>query len=401
MNKLFNRLIYISTVFLMLLPLVSCGGGGGGGAGTGTLVLGLTDAPAPEYSNVFVTIKEVRVKHEEKTGWDVLGPPDLVLPQTFDLLELRDGVIADLGLAELEAGHYNQMRLILEEKETGDHPYANYLTIKGDENNPIPLRVLPSELKNGIKIVGGFTIDAGGATEVTLDFDAQKSVVRPNGINDWHLQPTIKVLDTVSNSVFGTVVPVGAYVSAQIVDSNGDFVGPIYDSNGDPIEPIVAVNGTLSKENGDYTRYVPPNTYNIVAFKEGYVPECQVVVAEPGYLDWPADDFFLAAADPKGTLTGSVEGLTTATSALFSIRTENADCGGMIEVISFPVFEGTTSNLITLPAETTYQIVVSATGEETKVIDNVVIEEDPSAPASPIPTEIIVDFAPEPPPSTP
>ena len=96
------------------------------------------------------------------------------------------------------------------------------------------------------------------------------------------------------------------------------------------------------------------------------MPECQVVVAEPGYLDWPADDFALTAADPKGTLTGSVEGLTTAGSALFSIRTENTDCGGMIEVASFPVFEGTTSDSITLPAGT-YTVVVSAEGETTQV----------------------------------
>jgi hypothetical protein len=401
MNKIFNRLIYVCVVFLMLIPLVSCSGGGssgttggttgtlsaggssgttggttgtlsaGGSSGTtggttGTLVLGLTDAPAPEYKNVFVTIKEVRVKHEEKTDWDILTYPDLDLPQTFDLLELRDGVIADLGLAELEAGHYNQMRLILDTIPTGTHPHANYLYIQGDEV-PIPLRVLPSELKNGIKIVGGFTIVASGATEVTLDFDAQKSVVRSNGKKDWHLKPTIKVLETLNNLVFGTVDPAGAYVSGQIFDFNGDFVAPIYDSNGDPIESIMVVNGTFSDDNGDYIIYLPPNTYNIVAFMESYVPECQVVVAEPGYFDWPADDFTLAAADPTGTLTGTVEGLTTAESALFSIRQENTDCGGMIEVTSFPVLEWTTSALITLPAETTYQVVVSAQGEETYV----------------------------------
>jgi hypothetical protein len=108
MNKLLNLVSYILTLMLTI-PLISCSSGGGGG--TGTLGIGLTDTPG-DYDHVFVTIKEVQVKkglNNGESGW-LTG---FEVNETFDLLELQNGAIADLGLTELEAGKYNQLRLIL------------------------------------------------------------------------------------------------------------------------------------------------------------------------------------------------------------------------------------------------------------------------------------------------
>ena len=123
MNKLFNRLIYVCAVLLMLIPLVSCSGGGGGASGaaggtTGTLSIGLTDAPG-DYQNVWVTIKEILVHQaagevgDEDAGW--ISVLSFSTGEVIDLTTLEDGQIMDLGVAELEAGQYNQMRLILAE----------------------------------------------------------------------------------------------------------------------------------------------------------------------------------------------------------------------------------------------------------------------------------------------
>src|SRR5210317_2093341 len=107
MIKLFSRSVYICTIFLMLMALVSCGGSGsdpvgsndGGGSGTpvgstGTFSLSLTDAPASyDYEHVFVTIVEVQVKQRldnEKSGWITVSTPE----ETFDLLALQNGTLA-------------------------------------------------------------------------------------------------------------------------------------------------------------------------------------------------------------------------------------------------------------------------------------------------------------------
>jgi len=393
MNNKLNRLVYVCAVFLMLIPLVSCSGGGAdavgsnGGSGpvgtTGTLNLSLTDAPG-DYLNVYVTIKEVEVK-PEIGEWVTLT--DLNLPQTFDLLSLQNGVIAPLGdgAVALEAGHYNQMRLILTEDKPESHPYANYLIIEGD-SEPTELRVLPSELKNGIKIVQGFDIEVAGSTELILDFNADKSVVQANGKKGWHLKPTVKVLETVTYSVSGVVedeasAPLnGASVRAQIYDSEA----------GDPKDEIAVVSGTETDSvdvegdgtivDGYYFMYLPitQDSFNIVATEEGFLPECQVFNAEinpdgtkvvKAYKDF---DFTLTPADATGTFIGSLTGLVeSADSAHFSIRQADAACG-MIEVASASVVKTVAPAEteyfvpITLPVGT-YQVVVSGDGEVTQV----------------------------------
>jgi hypothetical protein len=401
MNKFLNMIKCLLAVFLMLVPLVSCSGGGGGsgtvesggGGGTvgttGTLNLSLTDAPG-DYLNVYVTIAEVKVNHEID-GW--MSLTDLNLPQTFDLLSLQNGVIAPLGdgAVALEAGHYNQMRLILTEDKPEYHPYANYLIIEGEEGEDpveVELRVLPSELKNGIKIVQGFDIEVAGSTELILDFNADKSVVQANGKKGWHLKPTVKVLETVTYSVSGVVedeasVPVnGASVRAQIYDSEA----------GDPKDEIAVVSGTETDSvdvegdgtivDGYYFMYLPitQDSFNIVATEEGFLPECQVFNAEinpdgtkvvKAYKDF---DFTLTPADATGMFTGSLTGLVeSADSAHFSIRQAHTACG-MIEVASasiaktedLPVYPDDYFLPITLPVGT-YQVVVSGDGEVTQV----------------------------------
>ena len=391
MNNLFNRLFYVCAVFLMLMPLISCGGGGGGGAGTGTLSLGLTDATTDQYQAIYVTIDEVQVKKqgegEEESGWLTVFDQS----QTFNLLELVNGIIADLGIAELEAGQYGQMRLILGKQaddslnildKTHDHP--NYLIKNDTENTIVPLKV-PSGFKTGIKIVKGFTIEVDGFTELILDFDALKSVVQAGNSGQWLLKPTIKVIETARYAVVsGTVTEESVTVTEEATEEEAAEENPVWLGDAmvsaqiytpppdpldgwDPKDEVTVAGATVSDILGDYFMYLPPNTYNIVATKADYVPQCQVVAATE-YSDYTANNFILAGADTTGTFSASVSGLDTAEDfALFSIRLAHGDCG-VIEVASFSVAEGATSDPITLPAGTSYTVVVSAVGETTQVI---------------------------------
>ena len=371
MFKLFKKLVYACVIFLMVMPLVSCGGSGSdtGGGTTGTLVLGLTDDPG-DYLHVYVTIKEVQVnqaaeEEEDDSGWLTVLTPE----ETFDLLVLQNGVIANLGLAELEAGQYNQMRLILDEEKPAAHPYANYLVIEGEEGeDPVEVELkVPSGFKTGIKIVHGFTIAASGATELILDFDANKSIVQAGKSGKWLLKPTIKVLNTINFSAIRGIVEDeeenllgGALVSAQI------YTPPPEPLDGwDPKDEVKNIGGTSSDETGAYTLHLEPNTYNVVATMAGYTPQCQVVAATD-YLDYTAD-FTLPTAN-TGTFTGTVVGDVPAE---FSIRQAN-DCGSgdemIIEVAWVSVSTDSTSEEIILP-EGIYEVVVSPEGESSYKIE--------------------------------
>lgn len=395
MSKLFNRLFCVLAVFLMVLPLVSCGGGGSSGTAgtTGTLGIGLTDAPG-DYLNVFVTIDEIQVKQgldDGESGWLTVLTPG----QTFDLLVLQNGVIADLGLAELEAGQYNQMRLILGElPETSDHPFANYLIIEG-ESEPVELKV-PSGYQTGIKIVQGFNIEVAGSTELILDFNAEKSVVQAGKSGNWLLKPTIKVLETVTYSVSGVVntvvetVPVpinGATVSAQVYDSGTGDISVAGGTTTDFIDP----------DEGAYKMYLPisQDMFNIVATMDGYSPECLVLDAtSSGIMAYEGYNFTLTET-AMGSFIASVSGLATAEdSASISIRQEIGSCG-MVEVGSTSVIntmlgdELTYSLPVALPVGT-YQVVVTA-GELSQEINGVEIVEDPAEPPA-VPTVLDVVF---------
>ena len=370
MSDKINRLLYILAVFLMVLPIVSCGSGGSETAATGTtgtLGLSLTDATSDQYQAIYVTINEIQVKQgtdEEEAGWMTILTPG----KTFDLLTLVNGVRTDLGLAELEAGQYGQMRLILgelpEAPETNllgnSHPYANYLIDSADQE--IELKV-PSGYQTGIKIVHGFTIIANGATELILDFDALKSVVQAGKSGKWLLKPTIKVLETVDNSVGGIATtdgvdldPVeGALVSAQIDDATA-----LDSKNAVSIE-----SATISDIEGTYFMYLVPDTYNIVATKDGYLPGCVQVQAE--FFEPYIADFSLTPVVGSGKISGLVSGLATAEdSVLLSIR-QSVDCGTgtevMIEVGSLNVANDTAFS-IALPPDS-YQIVVSTETADT------------------------------------
>ncbi len=195
------------TASLLALVVAGCGGGGGGGdpapvaAATGTLGVSLTDAPACGFDKVYVTVVKVRVHQSSSASDTDAGWTDITLnpARKIDLLSLTNGALNSLGETPLAAGHYTQLRLVLDPNTAVG--LANSVVPTGGVETAL---VTPSAVQSGIKLVNQFDVASGQRVDLLLDFDACKSVVtRGNGA--YALKPVIKVIPFVLNGINGFV----------------------------------------------------------------------------------------------------------------------------------------------------------------------------------------------------
>lgn len=373
-----TRLPNIFWTFLAVLTflLVGCGGGGGGGEGTGTLSLSMADATLPGFQAIYVTVDEVQVSGGG--GWTTVANPD----KTVNLLELINGVRSELGIAELPAGHYTQMRLLLgSQPDNGlnllsqPHPYANYFI---DDADQVVELVVPSGMQTGLKIVNGFDINRNETTELILDFNAQKSVVQAGSSGLWHIKPTVKVLNTQTWAVVtgtvetGSAPLAGVLVSAQIYNPQAQ----------DRKDEVTADAATLTDENGAFALFLEPGSYNLVASRietaQAFGPGCEAV--EAGSDSTLIRDFTLASTDQVGQVAGDVTIVNGSNDqyATLSFR-QGIDCANatgpqVIEVAGINVAD-TAHYSVNLPAGS-YDAVGWTAGKATAVAEGVVVEDE-------------------------
>lgn len=147
----------------------------------------LTDAPA-NYQEVNVDVQGVRVFYtpvsndttstDSSDGKWVDLPVD---PTQVNLLDLTNGVDTLLSSAELDPGRYSEMRLILGSDNT--------VMVDSMTHN---LKV-PSGQQSGYKIkFDSVVLEDGQTIDVTVDFDASRSVHEAGKSGKYILRPVLK-----------------------------------------------------------------------------------------------------------------------------------------------------------------------------------------------------------------
>lgn len=165
--------------------------GGGTGNSLGTLQVLMKDSPFSDAEAVLVTFTEVSA-HHTGAAWQRLPFADAAEARTCDLKRLED-VTDLLGVGQLEAGHYTQLRLEVsrtriywDNKSTGDACASTIISPLGTFSEA----TVPS---GTIHLNRQFTIEPGATTTITLDFDGDKSL-KQTGNGKYMMQPVIAIM---------------------------------------------------------------------------------------------------------------------------------------------------------------------------------------------------------------
>lgn len=143
----------------------------------GVLTISITDSYA-DISSLIVNISEIAIHKDSE--WILIDSID----HSVDILQYNSGNVFELFSDHLESGHYNQIRLMIEQSE---------ITYK-DETYPV---TIPSSWQTGLKLVNAFDISEGVETSLVLDFDVSRAVhiTGPPGNLNFVMRPTIRVIE--------------------------------------------------------------------------------------------------------------------------------------------------------------------------------------------------------------
>ena len=170
---------------------------------TGRIIMKITDAPFPIdlIDEASVTVTKVEIRDREKTN----EKPFITVfegSREFNLLDLRNGVTADLLDLEIPVGNYNLIRIYVENAGISVKDFDSY-TVKVPSGSQTGIKVF---IQPALKVAGGLT------AEVLLDFNVDKSFVlqgnmtTPAGITGFNFKPVIRAVNNTTAGVVDGVV---------------------------------------------------------------------------------------------------------------------------------------------------------------------------------------------------
>ena len=190
--------------------------------GKGRLEIYLTDSSekykandSENYLAVYITISKIQVHLAGEDGEDE-GEWIWVVDEesNYELIEeLTDNSIL-LSEVELTPGKYTQIRLFItkanvwveiasegsEENIESDSDEEKDIIVESSEFYEEYNLEIPSNLQTGLKLIHPFEIIENGETKLTIDFDAEKSIVKI-GNGSYKLKPVIKIITVSTGEV--------------------------------------------------------------------------------------------------------------------------------------------------------------------------------------------------------
>jgi hypothetical protein len=283
--------LFISLSLVILMA--SCSSNGNSSA-PGTLGVSLTDKPTSVFSAVNVTVTKVRVHQSANASENDPGWTDIAVDpaRKINLLNLANGVLEDLGQTSLAAGHYTQLRLVLQ-MNTDTTPPANSVVLSGTSDE-ISL-ITPSAVQSGIKLIHEFDVAAGQRIDLVIDFDAWKSIVEL-GNGGYLLRPVIKIVPKPLTGIDG-------FVDISLLNSN--------------VMVSSQVSGTVkgstipNAQTGEFFIALPdPGNYDLVITADGHATAVVAGVPVPTATSTALVTMVSTSTEPISLPTSTMQTIT-------------------------------------------------------------------------------------------
>ena len=237
-------------------------GGGSTAEDIGTLTLNITDAPVDgdTIAGVYISITRVEIGKitSGEVEWETLADYSDE-PIEINLLDYTNGLAYEIGQYELDAGQYNQVRFILDIKDTSQEaPTSPGCYVEFTDETTEALFV-PSGDQSGYKAVGSFEVPENGDVEVTVDFDVRKALhVTGQGQNQKYiLKPTLRlVVDSNAGKITGTITNDSGLPQLVVYayeDGDWDISEADEPAEGDSRFPDVVTSGQVDSDTGEFT----------------------------------------------------------------------------------------------------------------------------------------------------
>jgi len=186
-----------------------------------------------------------------------------------DLIKLKGEYILLTSSELLPSGKYTQLRVFLKDQAI--------IIVNGEEGGEYDLNI-PSVEQTGIKLNHPFEITPDQITELTLDFDAQKSIIK-TGNGKYKLKPVIGIISSYVQdelelgSIAGLV-----YKLDEIGDIEGVIDGALVKIEG---LTLIFEKTATTDSGGNYAIYdIPFSGYKLTASAVGYIESFQIIIID-------------------------------------------------------------------------------------------------------------------------
>lgn len=226
--------------------------------GVAVLRIQLTDAPAVQYDSAIVYIGAVTALRDS-------ADPVLITDSggVFNLLDLQNGVTAELGDTTVEPGRYHELRMIVDSArvvlapgwEFEDGTITRSLKVPSGSSSGIKIKLSTMDgdsTVRGVDIVPGETVIVV-EFDVYRNFKTQGNANTPAGLKGVIFTPTLRaVARNVAGSISGTVTS-----SADSSPLENLTVWAVLQGTADSAMAVTAADGTYS------IMFLPPGTYDV------------------------------------------------------------------------------------------------------------------------------------------